>query len=60
MNTTAPTIANEAFRMLEDFTRYNDVDSYTEETIKHMIMCAFYEGRADGVKTAQEIYNKKQ
>lgn len=60
MNTTAPILANEAFRMLEDFTRYNDVDSYTEETIKHMIMCAFYEGRADGVKTAQEIYNKKQ
>lgn len=46
--------------MLEDFTRYNNVDSYTEETIKHMIMCAFHEGRADGLKTAQEIYNNKQ
>lgn len=43
--------------MLEDFTRYNDVDSYTEETIKHMIMCAFNEGKVVGIDICKEIYN---
>lgn len=60
MSTIAHTTANEAFRMLEDFTRYHDVDSYTEETIKHMIMCAFNEGKVVGIDICKEIFNSNK